>query len=252
MDDTFRDRNIRSLPQRAIDKLRIVGVRQPAARLLNVLDRAQLRLLVTTQGAYQPVLKHGRFEGADPRSCEARWSVIEPHIPPDARTAIDLGCAQGFFCLKLAGRGFTAIGVDSVGSIIDTAWRQARLNNLKGVGFINDDVSHEFADRMPEVDVVIFFSLMHHLMYINSVEWCAELLRRLRPKVRKAMFFDMGQSNEPFHEWSALLPDMGADPGAWLVKFLAENGFTESKVIGHVPADRMKDTNIKRAVICAK
>lgn len=234
-----------------MDKLKIVAIRQPAARLLHLLDRAQLKLLVTTQGAYQPVLRHGRFEGADPRSCEARWNVIEAHVPPDARTAVDLGCAQGFFCLKLAARGLTAIGVDSGGSIIDTAWRQARLNDLKGVGFINDDISHDFIDRMPEVDVVIFLSLMHHFMYLNDVAWCAELLRRLRPKVKKAMFFDMGQSNEPFHEWSAWLPDMGTDPGAWLVRFLAENGFPDSKVIGYVPADRHRDPNVKRAVISA-
>jgi len=252
VDQNFRKENTRSLPKRAIDKLKIVGIRQPAARLLHVIDRVQLKLLVTTQGSYQPVLRRGVFTGVDPRSCEARWQVIEPHLPADAKTAMDLGCAQGYFCLKLAGRGLTAIGVDTDGAIIDTAWRQARLNDLTGVGFVKDAVSHEFVDRMPEVDVVIFFSLLHHLMYINNIEWCAELLRRLRPKVRKAMFFDMGQSNEPFHEWSALLPNMGPDPGVWLVDFLKANGFTDSKVIGHVPADRMKDVNVKRAVICAR
>lgn len=243
--------NRRSLPRRAVDKLKIVAVRRPAARVLHLLDRVQLRLLVTTQGSYQPVLRGGQFVGADPRSCEARWSVIEPHVPAEAQTAIDLGCAQGFFCLKLASAGVTAIGVDSVGSIIDTAWRQARLNDLRGVGFIHADVSHEFVDRMPAVDVVIFFSLMHHFMYLNGADWCAELLRRLRPKVKQAMFFDMGQSNEPFHEWSALLPDMGADPGQWIVRFLADNGFRDSRVIGHVPADRHRGPDVKRAVIKA-
>lgn len=241
----------RSVVARAIDKLRIVAVRQQAERVTRVLDRAQLRLLIEAQGTYQPVLRGGRFQGSDPRDCVERWRLIEPYLPAGATCAADLGCGQGYFSLRLAERGVVTTGVDRSGPLLDIAWRQVRLNGLRNVGFINADVSHEFVDRMPAVDIVIFLSLMHHLMYLNTVEWCAELLRRLRPRVKKAMFFDMGQSNEPFHEWSALLPDMGPDPGAWLVRFLAENGFPDSQVIGHVPADRKRDVTITRALIHA-
>lgn len=241
----------RGLLTRAIDKFRIVAIRNQADRITRVLDRAQLRLLIEAQGTYQPVLRNGRFEGSDPRDCVERWRLIQPHIPADATSAMDLGCGQGYFPLRLAEHGLVSVGVDTSGPLLDMGWRQVRLNGLRNVGFLNADVSHEFVDRMPTVDVVIFFSLLHHLMYLNDVAWCAELLRRLRPKVRKAMFFDMGQSNEPFHEWSALLPDMGPDPGAWVVRFLAENGFPDSTVIGHVPADRKRDPKITRALVRA-
>jgi 2-polyprenyl-3-methyl-5-hydroxy-6-metoxy-1,4-benzoquinol methylase len=241
----------RPLLRRAIDKFRIVAVRRNAERATRWLDHAQLRLLIESQGTYQPVLRGGSFQGSDPRDCVERWRVIEPHMPQNAGSAADLGCGQGYFSLRLAERGLVTIGVDSSGPLVDMAWRQARLNGVKGVGFVNASVSPEFVDRMPAVDVVIFFSLMHHLMYLNSVEWCADLLRRLRPKVKQAMFFDMGQSNEPFHEWAALLPDMGSDPAAWIVRFLADNGFTNSEVIGQVPADRNHDASITRAIIRA-
>ena len=241
----------RGLFTRAIDKFRIVAIRNQADRITRALDRAQLRLLIEAQGTYQPVLRNGRYEGSDPRDCVERWRLIEPHIPKDARSAADLGCGQGYFPLRLAERGLVSIGVDSSGPLLDMAWRQVRLNDRRGVGFINATVSHEFVDQMPAVDVVIFFSLLHHLMYLNNVEWCAELLRRLRPKVKQAMFFDMGQSNEPFHEWSALLPDMGPDPGAWIVRFLGDNGFPNAQVIGHVPADRKRDPSVTRALVRA-
>jgi hypothetical protein len=55
--------NRRSLPRRAVDKLKIVAIRQPAARVLHLLDRTQLRLLVATQGSYQPVLRDGQLVG---------------------------------------------------------------------------------------------------------------------------------------------------------------------------------------------
>lgn len=211
----------------------------------------ELALLTYSQGSYQPLLRAGQFSGADPRSCDTRWRIIEPHLPSDARTAIDLGCSYGYFCLKLAERGMTTLGVDNLAPTLDVAWRQARLNGRQRVGFINDTISHEFVDRLPVFDVVIFFSLMHHLMYLNDVAWARELLRRLRPKIGKAMFFDMGHSREPGHEWSRLLPDMGPDPDAWIVRFLAENGFPRSRIIGHAPADKNDSPDVMRAVIHA-
>lgn len=48
---------------------------------------------------------------------------------------------------------------------------------------------------------------------------------RLKPKVEKFMIFDMGQSNEMRHAWASLLPDMGADPHAWIAEFLSSAGF---------------------------
>ncbi len=241
----------RSLVRRAYHKLKIVAYRQPALRATRLLHNVNFRMLLHTQGSYQPVLQNGRFVGADPRDCTQRWDIIEPHLPPGARSALDLGCAQGFFTVQLARRGLIAIGVDNLASALDLAWHQCRINDIPGVGFVKEDITHEFVERLPQFDVVVFLSLMHHLIYIHGVEWCAELLRRLRRKVNMALFFEMGQSNEYFHEWHTLLPDMGPNPSEWIGRFLEAQGFRAPQVIGSVPADKYEDPLVHRAVIKA-
>ena len=241
----------RSLAIRAYHKLKIVAYRQPALRVARLLHKVNFKMLLHSQGSYQPVLQNGKFVGYDARDCGQRWDIIEPHLPPDARSALDLGCAQGFFTVQLARRGLIAIGVDNLSSALDVGWHQCRTNDISGVGFIKEDITHEFVERLPQFDVVVFLSLMHHLMCIHGVEWCAELLRRLRQKVKMALFFDMGHSREYLHEWHELLPDMGPNPSEWITKFLETQGFRDPQIIGSVPADKNLDPLIQRTVIKA-
>lgn len=236
---------------RLAGKLRLELIRKPARRLSAVLDRAQLRLLEASEGTYQPVLKRGEFVGADPRNCAERWALVEPRLPRTPGSAIDLGCSYGYFCLKLAERGVVALGIDNLAPTIDMAWRQAQVNDRHRVAFMNETITLELVDQLPTVDTVIFFSLMHHLMYLNGPDWAAELLRRLRPKIRDAMFFDMGQSNEP-EGWAPLLPDMGPRPAEWIQAFLQRNGYPDTTLIGEVKADRHAASSVTRALFHAR
>ena len=93
---------------------------------------------------------------------------------------------------------------------------------------------------------------MHHFIYKNGMEWSAQLLQRLRKKVNMTLFFDMGQSNEFYHRWHSLLPDMGSNPAEWIIDFLQTQGFTQCEVIGKVPADRHLNPPIERFLIKAK
>lgn len=240
-----------SIVLRAYHKFKLVAAERGAGPAARGLARMHFRLLRGTQSVYQPLLLGGTLVGHDSRDVARRWSMIEPHLPPDARTALDLGCAQGFFALQLARRGLTSIGVDNMPTSLDMAWHQARLNDVGRVGFIRADITPEFVDSLPESDIVMFLSLFHHLMYIHGVEWAAELMQRVRRKTKQAMFLDMGQSNEYMHEFHAWLPDMGPDPGRWIIDFLKQQGFTGAEVIGSVPADKYKDPNIQRALVKA-
>ena len=67
----------------------------------------------------------------------------------------------------------------------------------------------------------------------------------LRQKIGKAMIFEMGQSDESFHDWSRKLPDMGGDPHAWIEQFLRSCGFSRVTKIGESDSYR---SGVKRAI----
>lgn len=242
----------RPLAKRAYHKLKEYSWRRPTLRMAQLLNRTSFELLLRTQGNYQPVIKNGKLRaGSDPRDCYQRWDLISKNLPTGSQTALDLGCAEGFFTIQLARRGLFALGVDNFRLALDIARQQCINSDLVNVGFIKQKVTHSFIESLPQFDVVLFLSLMHHFLYQNGTEWCAKLLKGLRQKVTGALFFDMGQSNEFYHEWHALLPDMGSNPSEWIINFLQTQGFTQCEVIGTVPADRHLNPPIERFLIKA-
>ena len=243
----------RTLPRRAYHKLKEFLWRKPALRTARFLNKASFEIILHTQGHYQPVNNDGRLKlGSDPRDCHQRWDLISKNLPPESRTALDLGCAEGFFTIQLARKGLIALGADNLRVALDLARHQCINNDLSNIGFIKQGITHSFIENLPAFDVVLFLSLMHHFIYKNGMEWSAQLLQRLRKKVNMTLFFDMGQSNEFYHRWHSLLPDMGSNPAEWIIDFLQTQGFTQCEVIGKVPADRHLNPPIERFLIKAK
>lgn len=239
-----------SLAKRARNKAVIVCIRRPTLRLADVLLKLSLRVHLLGHGTYQPVLIRGRrLNRRDAgRESEKRWEIIRAHLPGECKTAVDLGSGEGFFAFRLAELGITTIGVDNYRPALFVAQQTCIMGDSRGVGFIHEDITPDFVGRMPCVDVVLSLSVFHHLLHFHGVEWCADLLRILRTKIKLLMFFEMGHSAEYTQRRSRTLPDMGPDPENWIRNFLLQQGYSKAEKIGTAFVDSYKNKEMERAI----
>jgi SAM-dependent methyltransferase len=104
-----------------------------------------------------------------------RWEFISNHINGSHESALDLGCAEGLFSIKLAEEGLDVTGIDAN----DQRLRVARNHELDNLEFLN------YAIRPPDfalpksADVILCMTLHHHMAMDNS-SWAAlDFLKRL-------------------------------------------------------------------------
>ena len=214
--------------------------------MLRAAYQGLLRLHWRSYEVYQPVIGGGAA-AAGTRDCEDRWRAIENVLrEQDCRSLVDLGCSEGYYVLQAArsGVGF-CLGVDFDLRRIFTCTSQVVLNDIPNAAFLISEVTPELIDRLPEVDAVIFLSVLHHIMYQRGEAHCRDLLTRLARKTRKVMLFEMGQSDEHLEAWAAKMPNMGPDPHAWIADFLRSSGFSRVEKIGEAQS-YMRET--KRAL----
>ena len=199
--------------------------------------RYSLKRLAKQFEIYQPITMDGTVLGEGERGCADRWNLIREQITAyKCRTVMDIGCAEGYFVHRAAEQcGCVALGVDADVRRLTMAHSAATLSRLQGAAFMYAEVSPEFIQQLPSFDLVIFMSVLHHIMYADGVERAREYMRAIREKAR-VVIFDMGQSNETQSAWSASLPDMGADPPVWIRQFLLDCGYSEAVQIGKTDA----------------
>jgi hypothetical protein len=217
--------------------------RKPIKPLLRTAYQALLRMHLRSYEAYQPVMgTNGAAPGT--RDCEERWHVIQKVLREErCASVVDLGCSEGYYVLNAArsGVGF-CLGVDFDLRRMMTCYSQLVLNDIGNAAFLMSEVTPELVDHLPEIDGVIFLSVLHHIMYQKGEEHCRDLLVRLRKKTKKVMVFEMGQSDEHLETWAAKMPAMGADPHAWIAAFLRSAGYSQVEKIGEAQSYK-RETN---------
>ena len=223
-------------------------------RFPSLWDSAQrfiLRRLLNSYEPYHPVILGGQIIASGERSCADRWQLIESAISDLApSTFVDLGCAEGYFVQQAAERlGCVSLGVDADIRRLTVARTASSLNRTAGTAFMGAMIDAEFLAKLPTFEIVMFLSVMHHVMYEHGVDYSLELLRKLRAKTTKALIFDMGQSNETSHEWAQLLPKMVPDPETWIANLLKSAGFGNVDLIGATDAYK---NEIRRALFIAR
>ncbi|MGC2196825.1 MAG: methyltransferase domain-containing protein [Terriglobales bacterium] len=205
--------------------------------LSGFLYRFAVRRLAKSYSPYHPIFLGGERIGEGERACVDRWATIAAQLRlTGAQTLLDLGCAEGYFVQQAARYGCLAVGIDADVLRLSLAQASATLNRVQGAGFIYAELTPEFINTLPSYDAVLFLSVLHHIMYEQGVDYARDYMRRLRGKVRQFMIFDMAQSNETRHAWASLLPDMGADPHAWIAEFLRSAGFRSVEKVGDTDA----------------
>jgi cyclopropane fatty-acyl-phospholipid synthase-like methyltransferase len=205
------------------------------------LYRTALRSILSSFAPYHPVKIGSAQLSKGERSCIDRWRIIESEIAAaKAATLLDVGCAEGYFVMQAASVcGCTALGVDGDVRRLSLAQGSTLLNHIKGAGFIYADITPQLLSRLPISDVVLFQSVLHHIMYNKGIDYAREIMVSLRPKVGKVLIFDMGQSDETTNKWASSLPDMGKNPHVWIQDFLRSAGYPS--------VEKLEDTDSYRS-----
>ena len=161
---------------------------------------------------YQVIYGHPEWDGEAARDCRARLVIIEDacrrlsgHLDRPLKV-LDLGCAQGFFSLSLAGSGATVTGVDFQAENIAVCSALAEENPDLSVSFVQARIE-DFVERLEpgEYDVVLGLSVFHHLVYLYGIEHVARLLTALMNDVNLGIF-EFALKEEPLY-WGSAQPD---------------------------------------------
>ncbi len=198
------------------------------------LQKFTISRLVRSFGTYQPVTLAGSVLAAGDRGCVERWLMMERVLSgADAGSVLDLGCAEGYFTRRAAAAvNGIALGIDGDIRRVTVAQSIASYEGISGVGFLHAQIAPEFVAKLPMFDVVIFLSVLHHVMSADGVDAARRLMQILRTRTIKRLIFDMGQSNETQFDWAKTLPPMEPDPVVWIADFLIQCGFSSIEVLG--------------------
>jgi SAM-dependent methyltransferase len=148
---------------------------------------------------------------------------------------VDIGCQIGYFSFALAQRRFLVKGYDADAANIRIANMLKELSLFPNPTFECLKLSTETVRRIRPADHVLCMAVFHHIIYYDGLAAARQLIRALRNKTHKKLYFEIGQSNEPVEPWAEHLPHMGADPLGWITDFLRNGGYDEVKVLGLVP-----------------
>lgn len=205
----------------------------------------KLRRVAMTKGRrelYQPLPEEVGEVASWPlvRTCSERVDMILQDLRhrvngPLGRgpinTALDLGCSTGYFTQALANARLTALGVDSdprALQIAEAAWKAP----AGFLGFYRANIEAYLQDKaapMPEADVVLFLSCLHHWgLGMNNGLTVAEVLGLLGAKTRRVLYLDSGQEHESW--FRGRLPGWNPETLArWVCKY---GGFGSYQVLG--------------------
>ena len=219
--------------------------RKPLKPLVAAGYRMLMRTHLRSYETYQPVLGSDGARAA--RDCDDRWHAVSGVLRArDCTSMADLGCSEGYYVLQAARSGVAfCLGVDFDLRRILTCHGQVVLNDVRNAAFLVSEITPQLADTLPAVDAVVFMSVLHHIMADEGEEHCRDLLRRIRRKTRKVLLFEMGQSDEHLERWAPKLPDMGADPHAWIAELLRSSGFATVEKVAEARSYRHE---VKRAL----
>ena len=183
---------------------------------------------------YQPLIGHHGAFSAGERECEMRWDNIRKVLEPlSIKNLFDIGCGEGYYVIRATRElNCYALGVEADYSRACVAQNQISYWNVNRAAVICDEISVDTIDKLPIFDAIIFLSVAHHIMFSFGEDYCQGFMKRLHGHTRKALIFEMGQSDEANAKWAKSLPDMGINPHEWIRKFLLSCGYADVMKIG--------------------
>lgn len=168
-------------------------------------------LIESLPEVYQPIFGYNEFDVTS-RHCLDRLEEVSKVIKSlkgnrgKQIKILDLGCAQGFFSLSLAELGYDVTGVDFLEENINVCNFLANENSQYDIQFFQADAI-EFINEIEkdQFDIVLGFSLFHHLIAEKGLLFVQKLLGTLAEKT-KFSFFELAVKEEPVY-WAEALPE---------------------------------------------
>ena len=95
------------------------------------------------------------------------------HVPPGARTALDVGCGDGVITRALAAAGLRVTAIDISPRMVALA--RARTHGEQGIDYrVGDFMVEPFPDR--SFDVVVSINVLHHLAFDAALSRLARVV----------------------------------------------------------------------------
>lgn len=161
---------------------------------------------------YQRIYRHPEYDDKSSRVCDDREKLIvdivrqyQEATGEKAVRVIDIGCAQGYYCFKLAELGCSVCGIDFNESNIDLC-RALNEESGSGVDFQCVSLSDSYVEMMAEFDIVILLNVVHHITYEKGFLHAKNIIELLSHKT-KILLSELALKEEPVY-WSASLPDL--------------------------------------------
>jgi len=104
------------------------------------------------------------FNGVGGGGHDSRNELDKIKLPEDmtGKTLLDIGCAEGFFCLEAARRGCSkVVGIDIKSERIAEAKNRQNKKKYANVQFLEMDLYD--VKNFGKFDIVLFLSVSHHL-----------------------------------------------------------------------------------------
>lgn len=161
---------------------------------------------------YLPILHGGNACRSD--ASKARLQIIKREIASlglkDKYGILDIGCNNGYFVFDLAREGNFCIGIDGFPGFLDEGRFLVDCQRIKSVGLIEMFVSPDNIEAFPDMDIIIFLSVLQKLAKQYGFQDSTDILVNLWQKTRIMMFFEMPDSLESVDIFKEYLPEMGS------------------------------------------
>jgi O-antigen chain-terminating methyltransferase len=158
---------------------------------------------------YQKIYNYPKYDDKTSRFCDDRYEIIKNVISAYSQDfkglkILDIGCAQGYFCLKLDELGADVSGIDFQPANIDVC---NSLNQEFGrsVKFNIDCLTTEFVNKIPDkhYDFIFLFSVIHHVCHQHGYQEGKKIIKLLSQKT-KFLFVELALKEEKVH-WAESL-----------------------------------------------
>jgi len=156
----------------------------------------------------------------------------------NARNLLDIGCAEGYMISRAAKeRGVFALGLEMDRRRIRVGNATSDLDGDYGYGIVPALVGPELLGRLPKFDVVVCFSVLHHVIRGGGMEAGTEFLEAIRAITGRRFLFDMGSPEETANDpgWADVLDFFSGDVTRRTKEFLESAGFVEVTHVGDTP-----------------
>lgn len=114
-----------------------------------------------------------------------RWDFIASYLD-GADTAIDIGCAEGYYVRRLAQNDIFTIGIELEAERVRTAREEA--GDLERCGFVNMAVNPGSVGVLPSMDVTLLLTVHHHWDRMFGLEQASRMFEIIMDKSKLVIY----------------------------------------------------------------